>query len=262
MLKDNFQLKSDLPKMTRIINVIDEMPGYKTFLFSYPFDCQPGQFLMIWLPRIDEKPFTLSYKKDDILGITVQLRGKFTEELFKLKKGDSFGVRGGYGNCYRVSSNKKTCIITGGSGTAAVLPLACELHDPKIIIGARSKDSLLFIDKLPHAIFTTEDGSYGFHGNVVSAFIDLISKTHIDMVYTCGPEKMMDAVIQICVKEKIECQFALERYMKCGFGICGNCTCGKKRVCVDGPIFKLSDLKDLSEFSTFIRTKSGKIEKQ
>ena len=260
MQKNDFNLVSDLPKMVKIIDVIDEAKDYKTFLFSYPYDCRAGQFLMIWLPRINEKPFTISYKKDDTVGITVQLRGPFTEELFKLKKGDSFGVRGSYGNGYAIDNNKKACIITGGSGTAAVLPLVNELNNPSIIIGAQNKEQLIFINQLPTAIFATDDGSYGFHGNVVEAFTDLISKNHIDVVYVCGPEKMMDAVIKVCMKNNIECQFALERYMKCGIGICGNCTCGKKRVCIDGPIFHTDDLKDLSEFSSTYRTKSGKLE--
>jgi len=260
MQKDNFQLMNDLPVMVKILDVVEEAKGYKTFLFAYPSDCQPGQFLMVWLPRIDEKPLTLSYSKDGVLGITVQLRGVFTKALFDLKKGDSFGVRGGFGNGYVIDNQKKSCIITGGSGTAAVLPLLAKLQAPNVIIGAQSKDYLLYINKLPNAFFTTDDGSYGFHGNVAEAFDNLTSKERIDVAYVCGSEKMTAAIITICKQRGIECQFAMERYMKCGIGVCGTCTCGKKRVCIDGPVFDLNDLSDLAEFSRSYRTKSGKME--
>ena len=269
--REAYQLRSDLPTMVKILDVIEETPEFKTFLFSYPGACRPGQFLLIWLPRVDEKPFTLSYKKDGVLGITAQLRGKFTKALFNLKKGDSFGVRGGYGAGYNLDGRGgygagyavdvcESCVITGGSGTATVLPLLDELQNPNLIIGARNKDSLLYVDKLPNALFTTDDGSYGFHGTVVDAFNDLLSKKRINAVYVCGPEKMMAAVIKICQRRDIDCQFAMERYMKCGIGVCGICVCGGKRVCVDGPIFSLKDLPNLTEFSSIFRTKSGKPE--
>jgi dihydroorotate dehydrogenase electron transfer subunit len=258
MQNDKFVLKSDLPNMVKIIDIIDEAPGFKTFLFSIPLTCKPGQFLMIWLPRIDEKPFTLSYQQGDVLGITVQCKGKFTEALFQLQVGDCIGVRGGYGNGYQIKDGETSCVITGGSGTATVLPLANALRSPNVIIGAQTKESLLFKEKLPGAIFATDDGSYGFHGNVVEAFIDLLQKKQIDTVYACGPEKMLAAIIEICKQKEIKCQFAMERYMKCGIGVCGTCTCGKKRVCVDGPIFNLEDMENLTEFAKLFRTKSGK----
>jgi NAD(P)H-flavin reductase len=33
--------------------------------------------------------------------------------------------------------------------------------------------------------------------------------------------------------------------MKCGIGICGRCNIGGKYVCIDGPVFSLSELKEL-----------------
>lgn len=260
MLNNEYDMRADLPTMVKILDVIDEAVGYKTFLFEYPVICNPGQFFMIWLPRVNEKPFTIAYNHNGIVGITVQLKGDFTKKLFNLKRGDFFGVRGAYGNGYEIDRNKKACVITGGSGTATVLPLIEALEAPQIIIGSRSKEQLLYVDRFSKAIYTTDDGSYGYHGTVVQAFQELLKKKKIDVVYTCGPEKMMNFIIQVCIENKIECQFALERYMKCGIGICGNCTCGKKRVCVEGPVFRLKDLPELTEFNRTYRTKLGKAE--
>ncbi|RLI02805.1 dihydroorotate dehydrogenase, partial [Candidatus Bathyarchaeota archaeon] len=39
-------------------------------------------------------------------------------------------------------------------------------------------------------------------------------------------------------------EFSLERYMRCGIGICGSCVLNNgRRVCKDGPVFKASKLK-------------------
>jgi sulfhydrogenase subunit gamma (sulfur reductase) len=37
----------------------------------------------------------------------------------------------------------------------------------------------------------------------------------------------------------------LEKRMKCGIGICGRCNIGPKYVCVDGPVFSLTELAEL-----------------
>jgi len=40
---------------------------------------------------------------------------------------------------------------------------------------------------------------------------------------------------------------SLERYMKCGIGKCGHCNIGEKFVCIDGPVFSFSQLKEFPE---------------
>jgi dihydroorotate dehydrogenase electron transfer subunit len=54
-------------------------------------------------------------------------------------------------------------------------------------------------------------------------------------------------------------EFSMERYFKCGIGVCGSCcidTLGA-RVCKDGPVFKAKMLLD-SEFGKYHRDASGK----
>ncbi|MBU0482026.1 MAG: hypothetical protein KKG47_13090, partial [Proteobacteria bacterium] len=38
----------------------------------------------------------------------------------------------------------------------------------------------------------------------------------------------------------------LERYMKCGVGICRHCHMGSQLVCKDGPVYSLARLKELN----------------
>ncbi len=67
----------------------------------------------------------------------------------------------------------------------------------------------------------------------------------------------MKKVFEICEEQEIECQASLERYMKCGFGICGQCCIDDIMVCKDGPVLNSEQLRKLTEFGVFERDKSG-----
>ena len=54
------------PVMMKIDKVIEECNGTKSFMFRHKLDYTPGQFIMVWLPGIDEKPFAISYLSDDV----------------------------------------------------------------------------------------------------------------------------------------------------------------------------------------------------
>ena len=62
----------------------------------------PGQFLMVWIPGVDEKPMGFSYigGPDDhwTIGVTVARVGKATEALQAFQNGDLLGLRGPFGN--------------------------------------------------------------------------------------------------------------------------------------------------------------------
>ena len=68
----------------------------------------------------------------------------------------------------------------------------------------------------------------------------------------------MRVVFDLCEKHGVECQAALERYMKCGFGLCGQCACGDQLVCQDGPVFGSAALRRMEEFGRSARLKSGR----
>ena len=68
---------------------------------------------------------------------------------------------------------------------------------------------------------------------------------------------MMNALFKMC--KDIPFQASLERYMKCGFGICGQCCVGKGlRVCKEGPVFDGKMLKNIKDFGVFKRDAAGK----
>jgi len=251
------------PKITKITKTTEETFNVKTLMFEYLGDITPGQFFMIWIPGIDEIPMSVSYLEKDIKGITFKKVGDATKALFELKKGDKIGVRGPYGNGFKIEG-KKILLVAGGTGIAMIAPVAEEIFNKKIstsiILGAKNKDELFFENRLKKSdleiYVTTDDGSKGFKGLATDLAKDLIKKNRFDSVLTCGPELMMKKLYEICLD--ISFQASLERYMKCGIGICGQCCVGKGlRVCKEGPVFDEKMLKNIEDFGIFKRNAAG-----
>lgn len=252
--------RTDIPKIVEISKVIEEGKGQKSFFFKEKIDSKPGQFMMIWIPDVDEKPMAVSYYKKDEFAITSQVVGAFTKTLDSLKKGDKVGIRGPYGNSFSAKSN--SVVVGGGVGMASVSTLIDKLKNPVIINGARSKEHLIYLKRYKNKkmLIATDDGSQGKKGYTTDILEEQLKnkKDNIKIVYACGPEVMMKKVLDICNRYKVECEASLERMMKCGFGICGACMCNDKIVCIDGPVFNSKQINNMPEFGSFARLKSGK----
>ena len=245
--------------MMEVADVINEGKGQKSFFFKQALDCKPGQFIMVWLPGVDEKPMAVSYYKKGEFAFTSQIAGGFTKALDSLKKGDKLGIRGPYGNSFSLKGN--ACVVAGGVGLSSVSTLIDALKDPLVIYGARSKEHLIYLNRYKNygMAVTTDDGSYGRKGFTTDALKEILARNKkIKIVYTCGPEIMMKKVSDLCQKYNVECEASLERYMKCSYGVCGACMCSDKIVCMDGPIFNSAQLKKMPDFGSFARLKTGR----
>jgi dihydroorotate dehydrogenase electron transfer subunit len=221
---------------------------------------------MLWIPGAGLKPFGISYREKNRFGVTVRKVGRFTEGLFTAKPGDWLGIQGPYGNCFS-GSGEKVAIVGGGYGTAPLAFLAEEMEkagkDVFFITGAASKDFILFRERMKgkriRRSFTTDDGSFGSKGFCTDCLSEIAGREEIDYVYSCGPEKMMLRVMEICSGHGIPGEFSVERYMKCGFGICGSCCLDGTgwRVCRDGPVFTLEQMGKIAGLGKWKRSPSG-----
>ena len=247
--------KTELPKIARIKRIVKENDAMKTFFLDGKMDYEPGQFVMLWIPGVDEKPFSLSY--DNPIGITIEKRGKFTEKLFNMKVGDKIGIRGPYGNGFKIKSN--AVVVAGGCGYAPLATLIERLNKPRVIFGCRTKNRVIFKNRFKklNPRICTDDGSFGFKGFTSELLKNILKEKKFKAVYTCGPEIMMKKILDICEENKIECQASLERFMKCGFGVCGSCACNGMLVCKDGPVFSSTQLRKMKEFGNFAKLKTG-----
>ncbi len=249
-------------RIATITSVTKESLGITTLRFHDEREAKPGQFYMIWLPRIDEVPMSVSYISAE-KGITVKEVGEATRALGKLKVCDRIGIRGPYGRGYRIPQGT-VLIAGGGTGTASLLPAAEDIADPgrvDVLIGARTASEMLLLERARKSSnevhVSTDDGSMGKKGTVVDMVQEHLAVKHYDMVLGCGPERMLSALLKVCDDAKVECQLSLERYIKCGAGLCGSCVIDGIRVCKEGPVFSSAELRKMKEFGSSKRDECG-----
>ncbi|MCK5461035.1 dihydroorotate dehydrogenase electron transfer subunit [Candidatus Gracilibacteria bacterium] len=257
------------PQAFAIHNMWEEAKNIRTFVFKGTLNSAPGQFCMLWLPGFDEKPFSIARDYDGEIWLTICKVGPATEKLFAFQKGDKIGLRGSYGHGFTVKKNEisKNIVLVGGGYGTAPLHFTGKVHQDagakvSMIIGARNKDFLIWEKESKDSGFqtlvATDDGSAGIKGYTTHILENLMEKEKIDLVQTCGPEIMMKIIAQICVKKGIACEVSIERYMKCGFGVCGQCvTESGEKMCQTGPVVRAEKALDYPDFGVFHRGPEG-----
>jgi len=218
----------------------------------------PGQFISALLPE-GEKPFSLAC--DDPITLLVKASGKVSNALAGAEEGHELFLRGPYGNGYTPITD--ACLVGGGTGVAPVYFIAKRFR-PRvkgIFIGGRSSQDLPLLDELCSMApckAATEDGSAGDRG-MVTGIMELDPFRGCEF-FNCGPEAMLLSTAElerkITVPSKIFC--AVERYTKCGMGLCGSCSMDGYRTCVDGPVFPYSVLLSGGDFGECKRAPSGR----
>jgi dihydroorotate dehydrogenase electron transfer subunit len=260
------------PRIVRVLDLIEESSTVRTLVFRDDpcSKAKPGQFVMVWIPGVDEIPMSISMIRDDLAGLTVRKVGEASNALFNMKVNSIIGIRGPYGNNFTPIIGN-VMIIGAGTGLAPLMPLSDILAKQKasidMIIGGKTIEEFVFVNRAKEVLsrtrssmtITTEDGSYGIKGLATDAILPILREKRIDMIYTCGPELMMKKVFEISKEFNLPVQASLERVMKCGKGICGSCCIGRYRVCKDGPVFDSSMLEEVKdEFGFFRMDHSGK----
>jgi dihydroorotate dehydrogenase electron transfer subunit len=86
------------------------------------------------------------------------------------------------------------------------------------------------------------------------------SSKKINCVCTCGPELMMKRISDMCFAAKVNAQISIERYMKCGFGVCGQCCVDPDglRMCKEGPVVDNARARKILEFGKYHRDAVGR----
>lgn len=225
----------------------------------------PGQFYFLGSVGIGEAVFSPVRSDVDrgVIVFLVRQVGRVTNWISTLKSGDQIEMRGPLGNGFPIEEMKGHDIIlaSGGCGVPPIASLAeYILKKPNdfgkiyFLYGARApqdlhlqKDMEAWTDKI-EKMFTIDKSCAGWSGNV--GFVsDLIKKIKIDpektKVALCGPPMMFKAIQVELNKRGVKddsIYASLERKMECGIGKCQHCTCGQAYVCIDGPVFRLSEI--------------------
>jgi len=246
-----------------ILEVVRESHHTNTYRFRADVGGEAGQFVMVWIPGHDELPMALSYL-GPVKGITVHAYGDATKALAEFRPGERIGIRGPYGNTFPLEG-ERVLAVAGGTGMASLIAAieAFAKAGAKVTtaLGAKTSEELLFEERAEAAgevHVATDDGTRGFHGFVPALAEKLMERHVFDQVATCGPERMMKIVIDAARRRGLKSCASLERYMKCGIGICDACAIDDKLVCLDGPVFSGDALAKSEDFGKFRRDKDGR----
>lgn len=256
-----------IPQLSKIVKVVKHTNLEYTFTMEFEGDVKPGQFFQVSIPKFGEAPISVSGIGDGTVDFTIRRVGKVTNEIFENYVGDSFFIRGPYGNGFDVENykGKEVVIVAGGTGLSPVRGVvdyfAANPQDAvstTLIAGFKSPDDVLFKDdferwdKSVNVIKTVDRAPEGYEGPVgmVTQYIPDLKFEQIDQaVFICvGPPIMIRftimAIQKLGVKDE-QIWISHERKMCCGIGKCGHCRIGSTYVCLDGPVFNYVDGKEL-----------------
>lgn len=239
-----------------------------------PFDCQPGQFVMLDLPLSAfhfRRPFSvLSVHDNGEFDLYYKRVGKGTALMWDLKEGDQVNCLGPLGNAFTPPQDGPSALYVGGGIGIAPLYFMGKLNPPSgtCFYGVRSKEEVGLEFELMDVFgernfISTDDGSFGLKGNVCN-----LLKQHEDIIqaaqdaYICGPMRMMEASAKLLAELNpgLRIQVSLEEHMPCGTGACTGCVIPRtdqylpSKVCVEGPVFDARSIQwhgeqlPLSEF--------------
>lgn len=267
-------IKANQLRTQRILAIETISPMVKTFTFKDRkcTKAKPGQFLMLWIPGVDEIPLSIHdvRREEGVVSVTVKSVGEATKALHNMKPGGIIGVRGPFGNSFSIVKGRNL-LVGGGTGVAPLFFLAKKLAPVAekivVVLGAKTKDELPFVDEFEaicggggnKVLAVTEDGSCGVEGLCTAPLEQILTKEKFDLIYACGPEYMMLRVFALAEKHGTSMEASLERLMRCAIGLCGSCVIGRYRVCRDGAIFNSEQLREVeAEFGIAKRDFDGK----
>lgn len=235
---------------------------YKITLAAPKMACaiRPGQFVHMQLPGMEahilRRPFSVyrANVQEGTIEIIYQVVGEGTAFMTQCAEGVECALIGAMG-CGWQPVDGKILLVGGGVGAAPLFLFAEELAQAgrsfEVVLGAQTESML--VTRADYAqllgrdpILATDDGSVGFAGFCTEPVREALATGEYDAVYCCGPEPLMRAVAGIAEDAQVPCWISMEKRMACGVGACLSCVvetvAGKKRSCVDGPVFNAKDV--------------------
>lgn len=248
--------------MNKIINkerLVEDIDKFDVAAPVIAKNARPGQFVIIRINERGERvPLTIadSDPQKGVISLVALKIGKTTCMLSSLSQGDEIlDIIGPLGTESEIGKFGKVILAGGGVGIAPILPIAKALKSSGnyiiSILGAKNKDSLIFLDKMgslsDELYLCSDDGSIGFKGFISNFLSEFLHKNYsqdkknIERVVAIGPVLMMRAVCEATRPHNIKTIVSLNSIMVDGTGMCGACRVEidgtTKFTCVDGPEF-------------------------
>lgn len=191
--------------------------------------------------------------------VVVAARGPGTRWLTSLSPQAEVNIIGPLGHGFPLPDDPVPCVLVGGGyGSAPLFWLAAVLRERgcrvEMVLGAATRGQLFGVVDARRAsrsmdgvTVTTDDGSMGVRGWVSAVLPDVISRSHAQVVYGCGPMPMLRSVTEIATAHGAIAHVAVEESMACGIGVCMTCVMPVRgadgltrmaRSCTEGPVFR------------------------
>lgn len=242
------KVKANIESISYIAVDTIEMVLQNTYLSTH---VRPGQFLHIQIPGHSlRRPISIADCNPlrGTITIIFKINGQGTKKLTLVTEGMELDVLGPCGNGYKLDNiPNKALLIGGGIGIPPLYYLGKRLTSAGCqivsVLGFQTNRHLFYeqhFQNLGKTFVVTDDGSYGWQGNVTDVLAEIDS---FDCYYSCGPTPMLQAV-RNHLPDK-EGYLSLEERMGCGIGACFACVIptkdgsgsGYQKICKDGPVF-------------------------
>jgi len=221
-----------------------------------------GTFVHLLVPDANRfylrRPFSVLDSDDETLSLLIVEKGEGTQIMRRLEKGRTIDMVGPLGSTFPKVPGKRVMALGGGVGLAPLYHYGvhreakdCETY--RLLYGARNREDL-FVDAFDWALdgvlFSSDDGSHGFKGNIVEFAQHEFEKSPVDVIFSCGPNPMLKAAAEFADRVGVPHYVSLENRMACGLGACRSCVVLTRNgdsvlyrtVCHDGPVFDAGEL--------------------
>jgi dihydroorotate dehydrogenase electron transfer subunit len=171
--------------------------------------------------------------------------------MAQMRVGESAGILGPMGNSFTPPQpGERAVLLGGGVGIPPMVALADSLEQSgheawEAYVGVgTTADAGCFVgfdEGAPASVAakvfrSTMDGSIGFEGHVVAAWLDQWDRQGCwgdapVRVYACGPMVMLRALAAEAAARGFPCEVSVETMMGCGMGICMSCVIESSAAC-------------------------------
>jgi NAD(P)H-flavin reductase len=258
------------PHAVRIVNIAEDTVDTRSYQVEFVdsqlqsnFAFRPGQFNMLYVPGAGEAAISISSRATTGAPLlhTIRPVGNVTSALARLRRGDTFGLRGPFGSSWPIDhlTGQEIVFVTGGIGLAPLRPAIYHVLDHRadygsvtLLYGARTPGGFLYPREFDEwtsrgidVQLTVDQPAPGWNGHVgvVTLLLDRIAMKDPSQtqVLCCGPEVMMFYTAQSAFRQGIpphNLWISMERNMNCAIGLCGHCQFGPAFLCKDGPVLR------------------------
>ncbi len=217
----------------------------------------PGQFVMVRPAAFGNdpvwpRPFSICRLLPDRLRLFIQICGRGTDILGRLRPGDAVTVWGPLGRGFAVEPDTPTLMLAGGVGLAPFVEYAAIHPTPTnlaLFFGHRPP-----LDCYPFADMARDVAAAAFREEKpadLEAFVALLDEKMAayahGLVLACGPRPFLATVARLARVHGTRTQVSLENRMACGVGGCLGCVEKNAegayvQTCTQGPVFWVDEL--------------------